>query len=502
MLGFPLPYRDELLYSTIARHGVHSGIVSPKELLAEVFGDRKILATSDLPSHLKRIAALYPEAVGIRPKGLLYRNTLFPLYAPFVGEARRQALVHELTANGKSSVHLTAGAAASRVKQPIYLRYCPGCMREQSSEYGECYWRRDWQVAGVESCPVHGSLVDSKIRRHDVHRHQFQAADLEVCPSVTQKPSEWQNDLLALSIGELLNLGAIPAPEFSQWGYWYANLAADHRFNRGSQVRHDLLRDKVIGFWGTGWLSRYGLLPDGAETNWLGNVFRKHRKAFSYLEHLVVLHALMEPGWKLADVVGMVVRLESDKKMPVKEPEGTDNAQLEEYRVKWLAAVEELGTKGARLNGFGDAYAWLYRRDRSWLQKINRGHKKPEAEHLPKVDWHRRDRETVKTLMALRDEGELRLDDPRRSRNWYLNQLEHKTGVEKYLGSLPLCSLFFDRYCENISEYQIRRITSTVIRLMQDGESPKRWQILRRSGLSEERLTETATRFLKEVLGI
>ncbi|HDV0904768.1 TPA: TniQ family protein [Vibrio fluvialis] len=118
MLGFPLPYRDELLYSTIARHGIHSGTVSPKELLSEVFGDRKILATSDLPSHLKRIAALYPEEVGITPESLLYRNTLFPLYAPFVGEARRFALIRELTANGKSFVHLTAGAAASRIKQP------------------------------------------------------------------------------------------------------------------------------------------------------------------------------------------------------------------------------------------------------------------------------------------------------------------------------------------------------------------------------------------------
>lgn len=60
MLGFPLPYRDELLYSTIARHGSHCGIASPKELLFEVFSDTKIIASSDLPSHLQHIAALYP----------------------------------------------------------------------------------------------------------------------------------------------------------------------------------------------------------------------------------------------------------------------------------------------------------------------------------------------------------------------------------------------------------------------------------------------------------
>lgn len=99
MIGFPLPYRDELIYSTIARHGVHSGITSPKELLFDVFGDRKIIATSDLPSHLGQIARLYPHSLGITPERLLYENTLFPLYAPFIGETRRRAIVKTLTVN-------------------------------------------------------------------------------------------------------------------------------------------------------------------------------------------------------------------------------------------------------------------------------------------------------------------------------------------------------------------------------------------------------------------
>lgn len=502
MLGFPLPYRDELLYSTIARHGIHSGTVSPKELLSDVFGDRKILATSDLPSHLKRIAGLYPESLGISPADLLYRNTLFPLYAPFVGDLRRQALIRELTANGKSSVHLSAGAAASRIKQPIYLRYCPGCIARQLNEHGECYWRRDWQVAGAESCPVHGNLVDSKIRRHDAHRHQFQAAGLDVCPLVAQQTGEWQSDLLAQSIGELLNLVPILTPEFYQLSRWYANLAADHSFNRGTLVRHDLVRDKVVVFWGADWLSRYGLLPDDTETNWLKNMFRKHRKAFSYLEHLVVLHAFMEPGWRLAKVIDAVARLEPNEKTPAKELKGTDESELSKYRSRWLIAVEEYGTKRARLNGFGDAYAWLYRRDRQWLLEVNRSHKVPEPKHQIRVDWHRRDMETLKALIALCNESELRLDDPRRSRNWYLNRLEHKATIEKHLDLLPLCRLFFDRYCENIFEYQIRRMTRTAIRITGEGESLKRWQVLRWSGLSEERLTEPASCFLKEVLGI
>ena len=502
MLGFPLPYRDELLYSTIARHRIHSGIVSPKELLLEVFGDTKVLATSDLPSHLGRIAELYPAALGVTPLDLLYQNTLFPLYAPFVGETRRIALIRELTANDKSAVHLAVGVAASRIRQPIYLRYCPACMCEQVSKHGECYWRRDWQVAGADSCPAHGSLINSKTRRHDAQRHEFMAADSNICPLIDQLPGKWQSYLLAESIDELLNLGTVVVPELPQWSLWYANLATEHRLTRGIQMRHELIREKVVGYWGASWLSLYGLMPDDSETNWLKNIFRKHRKAFSYLEHLVVLYAFMEPKWKLVDVVDRVARLKLDKKIPTKILGEKDNPLLIEYRSRWLAVVEKQGTKQARLNGFGGVYAWLYRRDRNWLFKTNQTNRKLEPKHKAKVDWPRRDKDIVRKLIGILELSEQKLDTPRLSMNWYLNQLKHKAQIEKHLDLLPLCSLFFVRYCESIFEYQIRRITRTVIHITRDDEPLKRWQVLRGASLSEQRLTNLARRFLEEVLEI
>ncbi|CSE54655.1 Transposon Tn7 transposition protein tnsD [Shigella sonnei] len=56
MRNFPVPYSNELIYSTIARAGVYQGIVSPKQLLDEVYGNRKVVATLGLPSHLGVIA--------------------------------------------------------------------------------------------------------------------------------------------------------------------------------------------------------------------------------------------------------------------------------------------------------------------------------------------------------------------------------------------------------------------------------------------------------------
>lgn len=502
MLGFPLPYRDELLYSVIARHGVHSGIVSPKELLQEVFGDTKVIATSDLPGHLKQIAALYPHAIGRTSIELLYNHTLFPLYVPFIGERRRKQLVYELTENIRNSAHVTAGVAASRIKQPEYLRYCPGCMQAQYSRYGECYWQRVWQVAGTNDCAVHGVLQSSPIRRHDMHRHQYQAACFKICPVTEQQAGCWQGRLIASSIEALLNCSLVPVPELVQWGRWYQQLAIEQGFCRGKQIQHELVRDKVVGFWSLEWLASLDLLPQSRESCWLKSIFRKHRKAFSYLQHLIVLHAFLDPGWCFTEVMQQVVSSKHSAKVTPSQLAVSDNTQLDKYRNRWLSAVRRYGTKQARENGFGDVYAWLYRHDRHWLIEINHQHSVKPDKHQTRLDWRRRDSDTVRELIQLRDATEQKLLLPRRSMNWYLAQLQHKATIEKNLKHLPLCRLFFDRYCENIEQYQIRRITRTAIRLAIADETAKRWQMLRLSGLSEDRLTEWARMFLKEVIGI
>ena len=51
MRNFPVPYSNELIYSTIARAGVYQGIVSPKQLLDEV-------SELEKPSKSKKVSAI------------------------------------------------------------------------------------------------------------------------------------------------------------------------------------------------------------------------------------------------------------------------------------------------------------------------------------------------------------------------------------------------------------------------------------------------------------
>lgn len=61
MINLPIPYAEELIYSTIARYKIRAGLISPKQLLDDVFEDRGVVATVDLPCHLSKIANHYPR---------------------------------------------------------------------------------------------------------------------------------------------------------------------------------------------------------------------------------------------------------------------------------------------------------------------------------------------------------------------------------------------------------------------------------------------------------
>ena len=186
MLNFPVPYPDELIYSLVARAGIHLGLTSPKQLLDEVFANRHVIATVDLPNHLAPLVQLLPESMGLDVARLAYLHTLFPLYAPFTTEERRRHCLEQMAGDSQGAIHLILGVAASRIKQSRALRYCPQCLQNQRSGHGEYYWQRQWQVMGADSCLVHGGLLEANIERHAYHRHQFVAASPLVCPLLPQ----------------------------------------------------------------------------------------------------------------------------------------------------------------------------------------------------------------------------------------------------------------------------------------------------------------------------
>jgi len=484
---FPVPYPDELIYSLVARAGIRSAITSSKQLLDEVFGDRKVIATIDLPSHLSSISALLTNTGQFGVQQLVYEHTMFPMYAPFISESVRIRAVERMDNCSKGSVHLMLGAPASIVKTSNNFRVCPACVAEQKQKYGESYWSRLWFLPSLPYCPEHGFLSQSITSYHD-SRHTYHA-----CERIQSQPfscndqnkTAQQFAYLASKAQEVMRLPAQKSPTHHQWSLFYNHLAHDFGCGIGTkQISHDKIADFLV--------SKI-VIPELAiniykETNWLRTIFRRHRKTFSYLQHLTVWSAFI-PEMSASEIIKEVKAKDT---MMVSIPKDNVHFVLtlrEENRDRWRNLIGKAPIKRARkLPGGGALYAWLYRNDRDWLLAFNRAHQSQSIIKQKKVDWRARDRSLTKQLIRIVERLDTVIDGPRRSKNFLLKQLDDYGTVSKKLKLLPLLSCALNRYQESVFEFQARRLTIAVIEKSKTGVGISRWQLMRSASISKERI--------------
>lgn len=496
MLNFPVPYPDELLYSTVARAGVHFGISSPKQLLNEVFGDSKIVATADLPSHIESIANNYPVSLGLTPENLIYSHTLFPLYAPFIPESRRLKMLEAMRHQAKGSVHLTLGVTTSLVRRNKYFRICPICLEEQLSKYGEPYWARQWQVTGSQNCLRHAELYETKHALRHNHRHAF----FPLVPSVFCLPrtkSPPHDKRIERRVKELLDHSPAQSPSLEQWSLFYRKTALTADITRKSKVIFEALKQRVLSRWPTQQLTELGIPINDSPSNWLRLFMRKHRKSFSYLQHIVLLDSLLDSELHFEEILKQV-KAQTAKKTPhYSPPKCASQAILQGKRKEWLGLVQTMGTRRARLSGGDAIYAWLYRHDRDWLKQINDKYRRTTRSKNRRVNWEERDSQLLKKLENVKRTHVGRIDSPRKSKNWYCAQADCRHLMRK-MHKLPRSAAFLDENNEDVASYQIRRVLR-VIQTQETSAEIAYWELLRLSGLSEQRMTRQTKRFLRNL---
>ena len=498
MFGFPAPYPDELLYSTIARAGMHDGETSPKQLLDKVFNNRGVIATVDLPSHVGKLASQYSDSLGLDARTLISRHTLWPIYAPFLPQERNNKLREWMSGSSQGAAHLASGIAASRVKAKTKLFVCVECLNEQKSKYGECFWNRIWQVPLLKICPAHGRLNITSIKLDGERRHSH--IPVEVAEILEPVKSEAVDRTFSNQVAQLLmvqNEGV----SFSQWTSFYKHFASSWRYLHGQRIDHARIHETVIQFWGKHWLSDAGMLPSGTETSWLRGLFRKHRKSFSFAEHIVVLLALSNGAVGISDAIekasSMVIN--SKKRINVKSTELVTENQLSQDQIDWEQLLELSPPKAARQQKPA-LYTRLYRNHHDWLIHIDHVHHTDQKTVNNRVAWPQRDRQIARELRRACENLSDDLNAPHLSKTFLIHQLEHRATVEKNLHRLPRCSTLLALYSESTTEYQARRLSRAYLSMIERGQIIKRWSLLREAGLSDERMTDIVAELLKEIL--
>ena len=498
MLGLPKPYPEELLYSTIARAGVHDGETSPKQLLDKVFGNRKVIATVDLPSHIHALTSQYPSTLGLDTKTLISKHTLWPLYAPFHPRTRNEKIERWMCGNSKGAAHLASGIAASRVKSNTHLNLCPECLIEQKSKYGECFWNRLWQVPLVKVCPQHGPLYETSVELNGEHRHTY--IPIESAEILNPLQAAPVDNVLAKQVALLIQEDQLGI-EFDQWTLFYKNFVVSHGFMNGLRIDYAAVRQNIIQYWGKERLESAGILPSNTETSWIRHLLRKHRKSFSFAEHIVATVALSAGSVSIVSAIDsaskVVVSAEDNQKKHIAI--NIDTEETTQDQQEWKSLLNRHSPKQARkLNKA--LYARLYRNHYDWLLYIDEVFHVASKNINQRVDWPRRDREIAQELRRIYEALAEDLHAPHLSRTFLIHQLNNRATVEKNFHRLPRCSKLLDLYSESTDEYQARRLARAYLSMKKERAKIKRWSLLRRAGLSEERMTDIIADLLKVIL--
>ena len=174
----PEIYPDELVYSWFCRYAVHSGYITNKQVLRDLYCKK-----SDTPMK-EFIGNLNPEA---RPcidkmypiEELVLNHTMYPQYTRFIPLEQKKDALYKLCYEKCDVHHLFS--VLPRCEKEQYLKYCPMCAIEDRSKYGETYWHRKHQIRNMGICPKHKCLLcDSDVPAKSIGTYTFSAAQMVI----------------------------------------------------------------------------------------------------------------------------------------------------------------------------------------------------------------------------------------------------------------------------------------------------------------------------------
>lgn len=197
------------------------------------------------------------------------------------------------------NIHTRIGIVASSIPLLQFLRFCPDCLKEDEKRYGEAYWHRLHQTAGVLVCPHHDiPLHNSTVAFQRLNRHEYEVISPQNCqqnPSIPHYSSQALKIFidLAKDIDWLLKHPQSPQT-LDYYRQRYLNRMIERKLATAShRVHQKPLIDEFIFFYGRDVLEHLNCMIDyNDSSNWLSNIVRKNRKVFHPIRHLLMMRFL------------------------------------------------------------------------------------------------------------------------------------------------------------------------------------------------------------------
>jgi hypothetical protein len=144
-----------------ARFSERVGYPNAKAILQELFGAVTATAVFCLPNRLNRLAGSLPQGSSLTVGRMIEKYTILPFFSAFLPPERVNKIRKDMESGNGAAAHMRSGIAASRIKLPELLRFCPTCKRNDEKKFGDTYWHRMHQLPGIDTCPSHGVALKS-----------------------------------------------------------------------------------------------------------------------------------------------------------------------------------------------------------------------------------------------------------------------------------------------------------------------------------------------------
>lgn len=175
IIYLPEIYPDELVYSWFCRYAVHSGYITNKQVLQDLYCKKSDTPIKEFIGNLNPTARRYINKM-YPLRELVLNHTMYPQYARFIPLEQKKDALHKLCYKNCDAHHLFA--ILPRCKDERYMKYCPVCAKEDRQKYGETYWHRKHQIRNMGICPKHKcKLQDSNVSAKSMNTYIFLAAE-------------------------------------------------------------------------------------------------------------------------------------------------------------------------------------------------------------------------------------------------------------------------------------------------------------------------------------
>ncbi|MFM9328004.1 TnsD family Tn7-like transposition protein [Paenibacillus mesotrionivorans] len=439
---FPSLYPDELLYSGIARYHQISGNTAQKQTIKELFGDRLVCATVDLPSHLRHLSERLGSVYTV--EDLIMRHTLYPYYSAFLPQEKAQT-IFKLMSEGApwGEVHIVLGIPASLIKLPTHLKYCRSCYASDISDYHEPYWHSSHQIPGVFVCPRHKVPLENSNVSYTTREKKFEFSLLSnVGTADTSSSIQINSDLLNHFVMVAEQSSQLQQVDRANMDYFVEFKQSFH--DKGYITEHGRIRFLKLMREFNEYFSPKFLKQLQCEVNerqfetWLHKMVRGNDLMFHPLRHIL-----------LASFLG-------------------------------ITNFKQRSSEGTPINIFSQVQK---------AELITSSVKEREGDLRTAIkDWDERDRVTLievqHAVFALKRQTlkPQRITISAVSRS--LNRSKVPFVLEKCLNKLPETKLFLDRVCETTEQFQIRRLGCATTRLANRSIRIQGWRLLKEAGLN------------------